>query len=361
MKSRIDEHDLYTIKESSSAAWSRYFDRYMRNLKDAVDFVEAKSDLNQYGDIEQVRGRIRIEKRLPFRFRRIERNNANGGEKQIRQRARYAYHNEYGRWKTRQHVMEKYLAIKELVDSGEATKAELMPRRFQLAEKRATEKGTTIEEEVMKLSMRKYDRTGEMKMVWSDIETKRMIELVKEHGRDFKKIEAGFNGTKLLKHIMSKITAIKIKMEKRTEGDQFRDEEFLEKINSNKSERALIEQSRSITPKIIVLVKEHGKDIGRITEALEGEMTREQVTKKIHSVAHYMRKNPQLADPEYLANFRAPTEKRTERLIALVKIHGRDFAKIAEIFCQEGDEKTRKQIRQQIKNIKIQMKKKPEL
>ena len=100
------------MKETASSAWARYFEHYLINLKDIVDVAIALDEIDLYGeqfqeliDImqeeDQVKSKIKIERKLPFRWRRIERNNTNGFEKQVKMAARYQYHNEYGRWKTR--------------------------------------------------------------------------------------------------------------------------------------------------------------------------------------------------------------------------------------------------------------------
>ena len=49
-KANEDENEFYTAKESASTAWSRYFDRYLINLRATVDYAVAMDDVNLYGE-----------------------------------------------------------------------------------------------------------------------------------------------------------------------------------------------------------------------------------------------------------------------------------------------------------------------
>ena len=105
-------------------------------------------------------------------------------------------------------------------------------------------------------------------MAWTHKETAKIIAMVKEHGRDFKRIAYEFEGEKSMSHCMAKLGAIKLKMQRRPD---FYDEEYMTKITA----RFHGGSEGSMTSRMIELVKLHGKDYDSITAAFGGFKTRQ--------------------------------------------------------------------------------------
>ena len=133
--------------------------------------------------------------------------------------------------KGRQRNLEQYAAIKELIGAGELTDDALKHNRFYLAEKRAQTKGTNPEEEIEILSTRgDYKKKWESYIVWSSSEIERLIELVKEYGKDYKSIIEAYEGEKNYQQVVTKISKLKKRMIKYPES---MDKEFLDKLENS--------------------------------------------------------------------------------------------------------------------------------
>lgn len=114
--------------------FKRSIESYLRSLKNLQVMTAEQQRLTSEPNLSKVCGSL--EKDLPFRTHRIEKNNNNGDRKQARFEIRKYMINERIRSNQQEKGYKNFLAIKELIKKGELTSEALKNNRYYLAEKK---------------------------------------------------------------------------------------------------------------------------------------------------------------------------------------------------------------------------------